>query len=970
MARDEYDTRRIDGADEGAPAPDALAAFREELGQSAFEGGQRWGRAPRRVNATDNSIYQIEPAAVLEPRHAADVALAMGIAARHGIAMAPRGGGTGTNGQSLTRGVVLDTSRHMRRIVDFDPEAGRIRVGPGMILDELNAWLKSHGWMFAPSVSTGSRATIGGMVATDASGKGSCRYGRTSDHLLSVDVVFADGSTGALRDMGAEEIAAETEWDGPLGRVLACLVEGLPGQRDEIAAVFPEMNRSLTGYNLRDAAGPDGGLRLPKLFAGSEGTLAVATEIELSLTRMPAHRGLALLGYDDCDAALGSVTDLLAAGPEAVEFLDDTVVRLGRATPVWTDLQPFMGALAERGGFLFAEAAGDTPEAVAAQLAEIDRIAQAQAACRGCVSSTDPAVMKAMSEFRRDSVGLLSRGGDGRQGTAFVEDAAVPPANLAEFVRDFRAILDEADLRYGMFGHADAGCVHVRPMLNMRIAEDRALIRPISDAVAALAKRHGGLIWGEHGKGVRGEYLETYFGPALYRYLREIKTAFDPENRLNPGKLVVPIGAPGAVGRIDNLPFRGAHDAEIGAVEGFATALSCNGNGACFHWDAAQEMCPSYRATGDRVQSPKGRATLIRAWLREREAGGDPAALREAERDLRQSLSTCLSCKACTSQCPVRVDIPAMKSRFLSEQEGSRPRRDMIVCLLEPATILAAKIPALSLSRAIWQSATVRRGVERLFGMADLPSLPGRSVGAAMRGTGARPWTAGSGDLVLLTDSFLGVFDPDILAAAARCLAVVSDDVRFTPILANGKAREVRGLLAGLPELRTRLAERLRAIAEDGATLVSVEPAFTMLLRQEMGDLLADVPVASIEDVLHERRSRLPHAANPGRFRLIGHCTQTAADPDHLARWRATFAAAGHTLETVRSGCCGMAGLWGHEAENAGLSREIYDLSWKFHVEDGDGELLATGFSCRSQVHRFGRRALRHPAQVLAVQDG
>ncbi len=956
----------------GAPDPDALERFRADLVAAGFAGGVRFGPGPRIATATDNSIYHIPPAGVLEPRDGDDLALATSFAARHRIAVTPRGGGTGTNGQSLTGGVVLDTSRHMTGIGHFDPERGIVSVGPGVVLDRLNAWLRPRGWMFAPSVSTASRATIGGMVATDASGKGSCRYGRTSDHLLSVDVVLADGSRATLRDMDPGAVAAAIAEGGPLAPILSCLDRGLPDRREEIARIFPDMNRGLTGYNLRDTARADGGLRLTKLFAGSEGTLAVAESIELALTRLPRYRGVALLAYDDCDAALGAVPDLLPADPEAVEFLDDRVVRMGRSTPVWDELRDFVGGLSEMGGYLFAEVSGDSRAVVEAQLERISARAGDQAACRGCVVASDPGTVAAMARFRQDAVGLLSQGDDGRQGTAFVEDAAVPPAALVGFVREFRAILDASGLSYGMFGHADAGCVHVRPMLDMTRSEDRALIRPISDAVADLALRHGGLIWGEHGKGVRGEYLETYFGAGLYRYLREIKTAFDPEGRLNPGKLVGPLGASGQVGRIDGLPFRGARDAEIGgeAARAFRGAIGCNGNGACFHWDAAVEMCPSYKATGDRVQSPKGRAALIREWLHQTETDSDPAAAERVGRELNRSLSTCLSCKACSSQCPVRVDIPSMKARFLDEwhRNHPRPRRDLLVRMLEPATLVAARFP--TVSRPAMRLGATRRLFERAFGVVDLPAVPKRPLSAVMREAGARPLRSGADSprngIVLLSDSFLGVFEPEVLADAARCLKFATGQVCYTPPLRNGKALEVRGLLDTVPDIRAALAARLRAWSETGATLVSVEPAFTMLLRQEMAEETRDLPILSIEEVLHTARDKLPVARKATRYRMAGHCTETSAIPEHLARWRAVFEATGLELDPVRSGCCGMAGLWGHEAENRDLSRAVYGLAWQDHVEADRSELLATGFSCRAQARRFSGKRLRHPVQVIA----
>ncbi|MCJ8140940.1 FAD-binding and (Fe-S)-binding domain-containing protein [Falsirhodobacter halotolerans] len=952
-----------DHIDAPASLPFDGAAFRQALAARGFRGQVRTDRAARVVNATDNSIYYREPDCVIEPRSAEDVAAAVAAAAEVGVPITPRGGGTGTNGQALAQGVVLDLSRFMNRIVAFHEEEGIVRVEPGVVLDQLNAFLKARGYVFPPAVSTGSRATLGGMVATDASGKGSRRYGRTSDYLVSAEVVLADGRPATVGDLAADAPLPP----GPLGQAAALLRDRLPALSGDIARVFPPMNRGLTGYNLDEVRGPNGELRLTKLLAGSEGTLAVATALDLRVVKLPKHFGIAIIGYADSLVALGAVADLLPADPDAIEFLDDRTVHLGKTSPAWPVLEPVLGAdLASSGGYLFAEVSADTPEAVADRLAAVERAALAATTrATGLIATQDAAVMAALNGLRKDAVGLMGKGKGAFKGVAFVEDAAVPPENLVAFVAGFRDILDAHGLEYGMYGHADVGCVHVRPLMDMRRPEHRAKIRPISDAVADLARAQNGLIWGEHGKGVRGEYVELYFGPDLFAFLRRIKAAFDPANRLNPGKLVTAFGTDLAVDRIDAIPFRGARDERIAGHTAFAKASECNGNGACFHWDSANEMCPSYKATRDRVQSPKGRAALIRDWLDIRDTGGDAAPAADA---LAASLATCLSCKACTSQCPVHVDIPTLKAEFLADRYAhrSRPLRDRLVRHMEALTLVAARVPRLAnLGMAIAQG-----GLARAFGLVDLPRFGVRGLEARMRAAGARRLAPGEGlpagvdrdnAALLVCDSFLGPFEPEVLESAARVLARLGVQVFHTPIQRNGKAAQVRGYLDAFRATRDAAVARIDAYAALGVPLVTVEPAVTMLYRQDYK--LEEGVLTSLDRVLMSLADRMPTGAG-ARFRLIGHCTETSADPGNLTRWQRIFAAAGLALTPQRAGCCGMAGMFGHEAENRALSRQVFDLDWAEKIGAGD-EVLATGFSCRGQAERFAGARLRHPVQAL-----
>ena len=966
----------------GSPAG-IVPALRPALGREGFAGDVEDGIGPRLVAATDNSIYQVMPAAVLHPRSGADVNAAVrAVRAVPSLALSPRGGGTGTNGQSLTTGVVLDLSRHMNRILSLDVAAGRAVVEPGVVLDQLNAFLKPHGLFFPPAVSTATRATLGGMIATDASGKGSRIYGRTSDHVESLDVVLSDGSDLTVRPLSRAEMEALAAAGGTAGRAHAEVLRVVTQHADLIAETFPAMNRGLTGYNLQGVTRPDGRFDLVRLLAGSEGTLAVTKSATLRLSRLPRHRLLIVARYASFDAALRDVQHLLAADPLAIEILDDKVLELASRDVIWTGLESVLGgpAAAPVRGLNVIEFAGDDLAALgeaadrcAALLADSPHPAMDWTRVSGA------AEVAQLWTLREKSVGLMGRlgavEGSRRQGTAFVEDTAVPPERLADYVAEFRALLDRHGLGYGMYGHADVGCLHVRPSLDMADPADEAMIRVISDEVAALVKRHGGLIWGEHGRGYRGEFSPLFFGPVLYDELCRIKRAFDPDNRLNPGKLAAP-AVGGGVDRIDAVPVRGAFDRLITENHrvGVERAVSCNGNAACHSWDDYDAMCPSYHATRDRVQSPKGRATLLRAWARlvsEAERGRPVAAeLAAVEAETKASLDTCLSCKACASLCPVKVDVPSMRSRFLARYHADRPRppRDRLLRHLEPGLALVRGLPGLAgLALGLPAAKTLMR---RLFGLVDLPHpAPSRW----------RPGRTGAGaEVVLLRDSFLGTFDGAVIEAAGRLLERLGYRVTLSDIRPNGKALQVMGFEKAFGAVA---AEALRArdrLAAGGATLVSLDAATGLLYEgeyKEYAKYSTPAPrVLPLESFLAEAITEGRIAAGPaggGTLDVLLHCTEKTARPETEARWARVLGHFGFEARFPKVGCCGMAGLFGHQAEQAALSRDIFDRGWRPRLGGDPAGVLATGFSCRCQTERFAGFRPRHPVEaILARLEG
>jgi len=961
----------------------------------------------RLINATDNSVYQVMPTAVLQPKSCDDINIVMEMAGReefHEVKITPRGGGTGTNGQSLNNTITLDTSKHLNRIRGFDADAGLVKVEPGVVLDQLNAWLKPHGFFFPPAVSTASRATIGGMIGSDSSGKGSRIYGKTSHYIHDMTTVLIDGTdfkTSALSASDAKEIMAREDRVGALYRMVH---DEIFPRRDQIKAIFPEMNRGLTGYNLKEAVSDQGDMNLSFLIAGAEGSLGMVKDITLRVIPLPKHKAVSVVRYASFDAALRHVGTLVQFDPVAIESIDDKVMKLAEQDESWHMLGKLLGtdtSTVQTRGFNVVEFIGETAEDVVAKqdelAAHLAANPTAEHAPIGWVQATDPAQIAAIWSIRAKSVGLLGNLEGKRRATPFVEDTAVPPENLADFIAEFRALLDAEGLDYGMFGHVDVGCLHVRPLLDMMDEEDEARLRRVSDAVADLTKRYNGLIWGEHGKGFRGEYSPIYFGPELYDSLRRIKEAFDPEGQLNPGKIASPYSKNMPITAIDEAPMRGQYDRQIEEKlrDEYLNATRCNGNGACFNWDLMDPMCPSYKVTRNRVHSPKGRAGMVREWIRQLSIGTDPMNqdlavinARDFSHDVYEAMAGCLSCKACAGQCPVKVDIPEMKSRFLEAYHTryKRPVKDYVIASLEALAPVMAVAPGLfntlqSIPPMPWI-------FKRFIGLTDLPKLDRQGLKSALRKRGIARFKQADLDaltpaqkaksVIIVQDCFTTHYDTDVLLAHVDLLQTLGYQVFVPPYRANGKAMHVKGFLKKFDYLAQQNDIVYGKIAASGVAMVGIEASVALTYRQEYAQRLYDRPDYRVHlfhewlsTEIAEGRLSPPNMDNSVNIdapaSLFPHCTEKTSIPDVGVKWQKIFAAFGLTLTTEKTGCCGMAGVYGHETRHQETSRALYDMSWKKKVDaTGAQNMLVTGFSCRCQVKRYEGVKPQHPVEYLA----
>jgi len=960
--------------------------FLNTLEQSGFVGEISPHQADRIIASTDNSVYQLLPQGVLYPKHEADLKAIFTLAAQakfNDIYFAPRGGGTGTNGQSLTDGLVVDCSRHLTHILEIDVDAGWVKVQAGVIRDQLNDYLRPFGVFFAPTLSTSNRATLGGMANTDACGQGSRIYGRTSNHVLGLSLVLANGQQITTEAVSRESLRLKIEAGGEMAKLYQQVSDLVIQKQATINARFPKLNRFMTGYNLAHI-NTDDGFDLSKLICGSEGTLALVSELTLKLTPIPRAKELLVLRYHSFDAALRDANLLVKQNPDAIETIDDTILNLAKEDVIWPLVANYLGKnnadklaainLVEFGAMNSLELAAKV-DAICCEL-EAN-----QCSYERVTSSKD---MANLWELRKKGVGLLGNLAGARRPIAFVEDTAVPPEHLADYIVEFRHLLDRMEVSYGMFGHVDAGCLHVRPALNMRDPEDVQKLRVISDAVQALVQKYQGVMWGEHGKGFRSEYTEETIGAELYHDMRRIKTWFDPHDQLNPGKICRPLGSHKQLVKVDDPRIRGVQDCQIGEsiIEDWQPVVSCNGNGACFNYEPESAMCPSYKATKDRVQSPKGRASLLREWLRQDAQGGaDP----KLEHQVYQSLQSCLACKACTTGCPIKVDIPTYRSRFFQQyyNRHTRPLADYAVALVEHFGLYASK--AAWLTNTLTQLRPTQWLTKRLFGLVNMPKIHAYGIHQLARIDGVEIWHknkfSGLSDLekqqypVIVQDVFSSCYDLPQMKQILSCLVNLGFKPLVMPMMPSGKPLYVKGFLNAFDRQASKVLRQLQVVREQGFELVAVDPSVGLTYRDEYCQRFgaAEVPeVLLLQEWLtnHLDEVKLPKTQNHTKqpVCLLGHCSENAIVTESLDSWRTIFAKFGVDLHTPAVGCCGMAGTFGHEEKHRDLSIKLYQMSWQKPVQESinnTGTVLATGYSCRSQIHQQTSANPEHPLTYL-----
>lgn len=995
----------------------SIVAYSHALIAAGFSGEIETSYASRLAVATDNSVYQVLPQAVLLPKTTDDVVILTSLAQTSTfshIKFSPRGGGTGTNGQSLTSHVVVDISRHMRNILDINLEQGWVKVQAGVIKDQLNAFLKPYGFFFAPDLSTSNRATIGGMINTDASGQGSLVYGKTSNHVLALKTVLIDGQVLNSSPMAIADAEALAEQENTIGRLYRQVIRSCRDNRQQILETFPRLNRFLTGYDLEHVFNDElSQFDLSRIITGSEGSLGFVVEAKLTITPIAKYKCLVNVKYDSFDSALRNAPFLVQAQATSVETVDSKVLNLARADIIWHQVKDYITDVAdsEMLGLNMVEYNSESQQDIEQKIAQLSQRLDAAVATKqdgiiGYQVTYDNQAINHIYAMRKKAVGLLGNTKGRQKPIAFAEDTAVPPENLADFIQEFRSLLDQHGLQYGMFGHVDAGVLHVRPALDLCDPEQEQLMRTISDQVVALTAKYGGLMWGEHGKGYRSEYGPAFFGETLFTELRKIKAAFDPNNRLNPGKICTPYQSVEHLVSVDGQK-RAYFDRQIPITvkDSFNSSLDCNGNGLCFNYEASSPMCPSSKITKDRRHSPKGRAGLMREWLRLTQLQGvdilaaeqqlqnnstsikelwsklkNTLAKRNGEQDfsheVMEAMEGCLACKACAGQCPIKVDVPSFRSRFLQLYHSRylRPAKDYLVGNIERTAPILAKAP--KLVNFMVKRKLIAALLKRSVGYVDTPLL---SVPTLAQRTKQR-YAFNLAQLqqlspeqrqktvLLVQDPFTSFYEAELVADALLLLEKLGYNPVLLPFIPNGKAQHVKGFLRDFVKTAKNAAEFLNQLNQLAIPMLGLDASLVLVYRDEYTKTLAAKRGDFKVQLLHEwlATQALPSATVKQEFALLAHCTEKTALPATEKTWQDIFNRAGLTLQPVSVGCCGMAGTYGHEAQNLDNSKALFDLSWRNPVQKyGVDKLVVTGFSCRSQVKRLVGDKPKHPLQVL-----
>ncbi len=952
-------------------------------------GDVRFDSSHRLLYSTDASIYQIEPIGVVIPRSVEEVIATVSVCAAQGVPVLPRGGGTSLAGQTVGHAVVVDTTRHLDRIVEINPEQRYVRCQPGVVLDHLNAALQPHGLMLGPDPASGNRATVGGSVGNNGTGAHSILYGMLADNVLAVEAVLADGSTATFDDAFFEPPPAAAT------NIATALRHILDTYGDDIRRDFPRHWRRASGYNLDrllSAARPNPA----QLIAGSEGTLAFMAEITLQVVPRPRRTVLAIIHFDDLVAAAEATPPLLELSPSAIELMDRVLLDLCRLQPAYKRRLTFVegdpACVLAVEFYVDGEAEGQ---------ARLDSLAAHLAAHghRGpIVPLSDPADQANAWAVRKAGLSLLlSRRGDVKP-AGFMEDVAVPPEYLPTYVRSVQRMFASYGKQAAYYAHASAGCLHIRPMLNLKTAADIAVMDAMQSELLVLIQPLGGVLSGEHGDGLKLTHLNRQlFGPRVTAAFAELKLAFDPHNIFNPGKKV-PEDLLAAVqsGRAAEQPAPDPDHHSTDSTQlrygpayqtidfvplfdwsvdgGFARAVEmCNGSGDCRKFSGV--MCPSFQATREEEHSTRGRANLLRAAL-----SGQLSANAWTDPAVYDALDLCLGCKACKTECPSSVDLAKIKSEVLAQRYAvaGTPLPARLFGHIDSLNRLAA--PLAPLANAALRTSPARSIAHRVLGLhpaRTLPSFASPTFTAWFARRTPSPSPSTTPHVVLFPDTFVTYNYPSIGIAAVAVLEAAGYAVQLAERICCGRTMLSQGLVADARRQAARNVDHLYPLAAQGLPILVCEPSCAAAFHEEYHDLLPGdtrIPIVAeavwlIDDWLAAQVANglpLPLQPLPRQVLFHGHCHQkaTVGTAGSLAALRAV---PGQQASLIDAGCCGMAGAFGYTADHYEVSMAIARDRLAPAIEAApDAVVCADGASCRQQIAHVTGRPVFHVVELLA----
>jgi FAD/FMN-containing dehydrogenase/Fe-S oxidoreductase len=936
------------------------------------EGDIRFDRYSRLLYSTDASIYQIEPIGVVVPRHKGDVQAVIEIANRLGVSVLPRGGGTSLAGQTVGHSIVLDFSKYMREVLEVNREELWCRVQPGLVQDELNAYVRALGLQFGPDTSTSNRATIGGMIGNNSAGAHSLTYGKTLDHVIELTVLLADGSEVVLKDLTPEGAENKSRADTIEGRAYREVSRLAQQHKSEILSRYPKIMRRVSGYNLDEFIKPKP-FNLSRILVGSEGTLATVVEARMRLVPKPKWTAMSVIHFNDDIEALQASQAILETAPYALESTDKMILDLARGNIVQSQRLGFVQG--SPSSLLMVEYAGETEQEVKDQVLKLEDVRRRNRIGYAATLAYKPEEVRAIWGVRKAGLGLLLGTTGDKKPIAFVEDAAVEPAKLPEFIKRFRDIVSGHDTVAGYYGHCSVGCMHIRPLINLKEESEKAKMVSIANAVCDLVLEFNGALSGEHGDGLaRSHFNAKLFGPALYEAFRQVKRAFDPKNLMNPGKIV---DSPAMTESLKISPsykvWEPATTLDFSGQGGFARAVEmCSGMGEC-RKKLDGTMCPSYMGTLDEEHSTRGRANALRNVI----AGRAPQQEFTGKR-LYEVMDLCLECKACKAECPSNVDMAKLKYEFLDHYHRTNglPLRNRMFAAIETLNRIGSKLAPVS--NWVANSSLNRRLMEIAAGVDRRRPLPPFAAETFEDWFREHPseGDGSKGEVVLFHDTFNNFNTPNVAVAATRFLERAGYRVRLAEKKCCGRPMISKGMLSQAKENAAWNVEKLAPYAEKGVAIVGLEPSCLLTLRDEYPEFirtnaakqLAERSFLFDEFVTREMKSgklSLDSSGNGKKALLHGHCHQKALVG--TAPTVAILKAAGYEVTEVDSGCCGMAGSFGFEKEHYDLSIKIGNsrLIPAVKAVPGEVEIVAAGISCRQQIEHLAGRSAKHPAELL-----
>jgi FAD/FMN-containing dehydrogenase/Fe-S oxidoreductase len=886
-----------------------------------------------------------------------------------------RGGGTSQAGQAIGAGLIVDTSKYFNRLLEVNAAQRWARVEPGIVLDELNAAVREHGLRFAPDISTASRATLGGMMANNSSGARSVLYGKTIDHVLEQHVVLSDGSLAWFRPLTASELDAASAGDT---LEAACYRDVRRVAREGARAIearYPKVIRRVGGYNLDAFVCAGDAFNMAKLIVGSEGTLAVVLEAKIALVPLPKAKAVLAIQFDDLLQALEATPVILTHKPSAVEVMDGFILNHTKQSPALERLRrTFIEG--EPQALLCVEFYGDTHDELLPRLAALERDLAARRFGYRYHRATTAAAQGAIWSLREAALGLsMAMKGDAKS-LSFVEDTAVAPEKLRDYINRFLTMIRTHGTSAGVYAHASVGCLHVRPVVNMKTEAGVRQFEAIARASADLVLEYGGALSGEHGDGlVRSPFMEKMFGSDLYAAFRQIKRTFDPEGIFNPGKIV---DAPPITANLRYGPaYRAAQPAtffDYSEYGGMSEAVEmCSGLGVC-RKTLDGTMCPSYMATREERDSTRGRANTLRLVM-----SGELDEDGLGDDGVRQVLDLCLECRACKSECPVGVDVARFKGEFLADywRRHGTPLRARVLGHVHTLSRWGSRLAPMS--NVVARSAPARWLNDRLIGI-DRRRTPPAWTATPFARQFRRRHADRPARALLFNDTFTNYYNPAIGMAGADVLDAIGCGVDLAPNVCCGRALISQGLLVHARALATRNTDRLYPLVENGAALVFFEPSCLSAIREDApalvrGDVQRRARQVAERAMLFEEfveaecesgRATLRLSPGPSKILLHGHCHQKSMG--RVASAKALLSRIpGATVVDLDAGCCGMAGSFGYAREHFEVSRAIGErrLLPVARAMGSDTVLVASGVSCRHQVADFTSVRALHAAELV-----